>query len=134
MDFTFLIIKLFFALIVVFSLMYLVFKLSGEKVNRMNEGKYIKVLERTQISRDSSITVVKIGKKGYVLSTSNNKVEKLDDLTEEEILILEENKRLEKEILNEKYELTIKEFKSKISRLKKTKAKRKNLWKRKNIH
>ena len=119
MDFAFLIIKLLFALLVVFSLMYLAFKLSGDKINRMNEGKYIKVLERTQISRDSSIAVVKVGKKGYILSTSSNKVEKLDELSEEEIFLLEENKRIEKEKLNGQYELVINEFKSKIKRLKK---------------
>lgn len=118
MDFAFLIIKLLFALLVVFSLMYLTFKLSGEKINKMNEGKYIKILERTQISRDSSIAVVKVGKKGYILSTSNNKVEKLDDLTEEEIFILEENKRIENDNLSKQYELIISKFKSKINRFK----------------
>ena len=119
MDFAFLIIKLLFALLVVFSLMYLVFKLSGDKINKMNEGKYIKVLERTQISRDSSIAVVKVGNKGYVLSASSNKVEKLDDLTEEEIFLLEENKRIEKEKIKGQYEIVMSEFKSKINRFKK---------------
>ncbi|MBD7915316.1 flagellar biosynthetic protein FliO [Clostridium sp. Sa3CUN1] len=125
MELAFLIIKLIFAFLVVFSLMYLVFKLSGDKFNKLNEGKYIKILERTQISKDSSIAVVKVGKKGYVLSTTSNKVEKLDDLTEEEINLLEEGKKEEKERLNQQYDLILDKFKCNINRFKKKITKRK---------
>lgn len=125
MDLAFLIIKLIFALLIVFSLMYLAFKLSGDKVSKINDGKYIKILERTQISKDSAIAVVKVGKKGYLLSTSSNKVEKLDDLTEEEINLLEESKKKEKEILNQQYDLMLDKFKSNINRFKKKITKRK---------
>ncbi len=125
MELAFLIIKLIFAFLVVFSFMYLVFKLSGDKFNKLNEGKYIKILERTQISKDSSIAVVKVGKKGYVLSTTSNKVEKLDDLTEEEINLLEEGKKEEKERLNQQYDLILDKFKCNINRFKKKITKRK---------
>lgn len=125
MELAFLIIKLIFAFLVVFSFMYLVFKLSGDKFNKLNEGKYIKILERTQISKDSSIAVVKVGKKGYVLSTTSNKMEKLDDLTEEEINLLEEGKKEEKERLNQQYDLILDKFKCNINRFKKKITKRK---------
>lgn len=116
MDFIFLLFKLIFALAVVLGLMYLSFKLSNNKISQFNEGKYIKVLERNQISKDTAIVVVKIGKKGYVLSTSNNSTNKIDELSEEETFLLEEEKRMEKEKVSKQYEIAITNLKSKISR------------------
>ena len=118
MDFIFLLFKLIFALAVVLGLMYLSFKLSNNKISQFNEGKYIKVLERNQISKDTAIVVVKIGKKGYVLSTSNNFTNKIDELSDEETFLLEEEKRLEKEKVSKQYEIAITNLKSKISRFK----------------
>ena len=97
--------------------MYLVFKISGNRLNKINEGKYIKVLEKVQISKDTSIVVVKIGKKGYIMSSSNNNTEKIDEISEEEILLLEEEKRIEKEKINQQYEVAIKGLKSKVNKL-----------------
>ena len=119
MDFAFLFLKLIFALAIVLGLMYLTFKLSGEKLNRVNNGKYIKILERSQIARESYIAVVKVGEKGYVLSISNNKVEKLDELTHEDVLLIEENKLKDKERVNEQYNVAISGFKSKINNFRK---------------
>ncbi|MBS5937376.1 flagellar formation protein [Clostridium sartagoforme] len=118
MDFIFLLFKLIFALAVVLGLMYLSFKLSNNKISQFNEGKYIKVLERNQISKDTAIVVVKIGKKGYVLSTSINSTNKIDELSEEETFLLEEEKRMEKEKVSKQYEIAITNLKSKISRFK----------------
>ncbi|MDU5109254.1 MAG: flagellar biosynthetic protein FliO [Clostridium sp.] len=118
MDFIFLLFKLIFALAVVLGLMYISFKLSNNKLSQFNDGKYIKVLERNQISKDTAIVVVKIGKKGYVLSTSNNSTNKIDELSEEETFLLEEEKRMEKEKVSKQYEIAITNLKSKISRFK----------------
>ncbi|MBE6053325.1 MAG: flagellar biosynthetic protein FliO [Clostridium sartagoforme] len=118
MDFAFLILKLILALAVVLGLMYLTFKLSGNKLSKINNGKYVKVLENTQISRESSIAVVKVGDKGYVLGICNNKIEKLDELSQEDILVIEEKKLREKEKINEQYNGVIREFKSRFNRFK----------------
>lgn len=118
MDFAFLFIKLIFALVVVLGFMYLTFKLSGDKLSKINNNKYIKVLEKSQISRESSIAVVKVGNKGYILSISNSKIEKLDELSEEEILNIEEDKIREKEKINEQYNVVVSGFKSKINSFK----------------
>ncbi|GAA0107110.1 MULTISPECIES: flagellar biosynthetic protein FliO [Clostridium] len=117
MDLIFMIIKLIFTLVVVLGLMYLVFKISGNRLNKINEGKYIKVLEKVQISKDTSIVVLKIGKKGYIMSSSNNNTEKIDEISEEEILLLEEEKKIEKEKINQQYEVAIKGLKSKVNKL-----------------
>ena len=118
MDFIFLLFKLIFALAIVLGLMYISFKLSNNKISQFNEGKYIKVLERNQISKDTAIVVVKIGKKGYVLSTSNNSTNKIDELSEEETFLLEEEKRIEKEKVSKQDEIAITNLKSKISTFK----------------
>lgn len=117
MDLMFMIIKLVFALIVVLGLMYIVFKISDNRLNNLNEGKYVKILERVQISKDVSILVVKIGKKGYIMSSSNNNTEKIDEISEEEILLLEEEKRKEKEKINKQYEIFLEVVKSKANKL-----------------
>lgn len=117
MDLIFMIIKLIFALVVVLGLMYLVFKISGNRLNKFNEGKYVKVLERVQISRDTSIVVIKIGKKGYIMSSSTNNTEKLDEISEEDIVLLEEAKRKEKEKINQQYEVAMKGLRSKVNKL-----------------
>lgn len=117
MDLIFMIIKLIFALVVVLGLMYLVFKISGNRLNKFNEGKYVKVLERVQISRDTSIVVIKIGKKGYIMSSSTNNTEKFDEISEEDIVLLEEEKRKEKEKINQQYEVAMKGLRSKVNKL-----------------
>ncbi|MCF0148165.1 MAG: FliO/MopB family protein [Clostridium sp.] len=118
MDLVFLFLKLIFALAVVLGLMYLTFKLSGDKLSKINSNKHIKVLERSQISREASIAVVKVGDKGYILSISNNKIEKLDELSKEDILIIEEDKIRDKEKINEQYNTALLGFKSKINSFK----------------
>lgn len=107
-----LIFKLVFTLIIILGLIYLSLRLSSEKINKYNENKYIKILEKTQISKDSSLIVVKVGKKGYVLSTTNTNIEKLDELSNEEILSLEEYKKKEKENLEFKYKEVLEKVKS----------------------
>lgn len=116
MDFIFLFLKLIFSLTAVLGLMFLTFKLSGNKLNKINGNKYIKILERAQISKDASIVVVKIGNKGYTLSITNNQVEKLDELSYEDIELIEENKMKEKEKINEQYYVAMSGLKSKLSR------------------
>jgi flagellar protein FliO/FliZ len=117
MDLIFSIFNLIFALVVVLGLMYLLFKISSNRLHKVNEGKYIKVLERVQISKESSIIVLKVGKKGYVMSSSSNRTEKLDEISEEDILLIEEEKKRQKEEVNQQYEVAIKGLKSKINKL-----------------
>ena len=107
-----LIIKLIFALVVILGLIYLSFILSNEKLNKYVENKYIKVLERTQISKEAYILAVKIGEKGYILSVANNNVEKLSELTKDEIINIEDNKKKEKEKLNNKYNIILDNIKN----------------------
>ena len=99
-----LIIQLVFALTLVFSLMYLLTKLSGSKLEKINESKYITVIERTNISKDTAILLLKVGEKGYIISANNNNVEKLQEISKEEMISILESKKRQKEVIAKGYE------------------------------
>ena len=84
MEFSFfkMILNLIMSLLVVFSLMFLTFKILGSKVKAVNDNKYVKVIDRTQITKENSIVVVKVVNKGYLLTNTQTGMEKLEDLSE----------------------------------------------------
>ena len=105
MDFNFfgMFVQLILALGVTLGLMFLTFKLMGKKVNSINSGKYVKVIERVQVSKENTILVVKIGNKGYVMTSSTGNMGKLSELSEEEINLIEEEKKKAAEEITENY-------------------------------
>ena len=103
MDFEFLkmCIQLFIALGITLGIIFLSYKILGTKVESINNNKYVKVIERTQVTKDNAILVVKVGKKGYVMTCSGSSMERLSELSQEEINEIEENKkRYNKEIMD----------------------------------
>lgn len=96
-------IQLIFALGITLGIMFLSYKLLGSKVESINSNKYVKIIERTQVTKDNAILVVKIGKKGYVMSSTGNSMEKLIELSEEEVKELEENKKKYNKEVMDKY-------------------------------
>ncbi|MBE6062732.1 MAG: flagellar formation protein [Clostridium butyricum] len=105
MDFEFfkMIMQLLIALAITLGLMFLCYKVLGTKVNSINRNKYVQVLERTQITKDNTLLVIKLGKKGYVITSTAERVDKLLELSEEEIQEIEKNKRLYNEEVLEGY-------------------------------
>lgn len=97
------IMQLVIALAITLGIMFLSYKVLGSKVNGINKDKYVQVLERTQIAKDSFILVVKTGKKGYVVISTAGHVDKLSELSEEEIKEIESKKRLYNEEVLERY-------------------------------
>lgn len=87
MNFGFLgmIVQLILALGVTLGLIFLSFKLANSKFNVINNNKYIKVIERVQVTKDNSILIVKIGEKGYIMTSTAGHMEKLSELSREEI-------------------------------------------------
>lgn len=96
-------IQLILALGVTLGLIFLIFKLMGTKVNSINNSKYIKVIERVQVSKENTVLVVKIGKKGYVMTSTTGHMGKLSELSEEEINLIEEDKKKATEEMAENY-------------------------------
>lgn len=105
MSFEFLgmIVQLILALGVTLGLMFLSFKLMGTKLNAMNSNKYVKVIERVQVTKENAILIVKIGKKGYIMTSTAGHMEKLSELSEEEINSVEEDKKKAAEEITENY-------------------------------
>ncbi len=112
MDFTLMIFKLIISMIVIFALMIILFKYANKGINGNLNKKYVKVIERVQISKDGYILVVKVGNKGMVLSTSTGHTEKLQELSEEELAEIEESKQQALKDMNNKYEGILNNFKS----------------------
>lgn len=67
-------------------LIYLSLKVGGSKLQDIQNGRFLKILERVQVSKENYILVIKIGEKGYVVSSTSNNIEILKELTEEELL------------------------------------------------
>lgn len=91
MEFWSMLLKIIVFLPFVIMLIYLSLKFGGSKLQQIQNGKYIKVLERVPLSKDSSLVAVKIGESGYVISTTANKVEILKTISQEELIKLEQN-------------------------------------------
>ena len=119
MEIFMMIIKLSISLIVILGLIFILFKLSNKRINDMNDNKYINVIDRCQIAKDSYLLIVKIGKKGYVISASGEKTEKLEELSEEEMINIQQEKLRKLEEANIKYENTINIAKEQWLKLKK---------------
>lgn len=93
LEFFGMIVQLIFALGITLGLMFLSFKVMGTKFNAINNNKYIKVIERVQITKENTILIVKIGEKGYIMTSTAGHMEKLSELSKEEVDAIEENKK-----------------------------------------
>jgi flagellar protein FliO/FliZ len=86
-------IKIIIFLPCVLLLIYISAKFGGSKLQSMQNGKYIKVIERVPLTKDSSLVVTKIGEKGYVLSSTSGGIVILTKMSDEELLQVEEGKK-----------------------------------------
>lgn len=119
MDFEFIgtIMKLVVVLAITLGLMFVSFKLMGTKLESINNNKYIKIIERVQVTKDNFIFVVKIGNKGYVLTSTSGHMERLSELSEEEIKQIEEEKKKTAEEITENYNKVMLKSKKMFSKL-----------------
>lgn len=91
-EFFIMIIKVLVFLPTILGLIYLSLKYGGTKLQSIQNGRFIKILERVHLSKENSLVVTRIGDKGYVVSSSQGKVEILLELKEEELEKLEASK------------------------------------------
>lgn len=119
MNFEFLgmIVQLILALGVTLGLMFLSFKLMGTKLNAINNNKYIKVIERVQVTKENAMLIVKIGKKGYIMTSTAGRMEKLSELSEDEINDIEEDKKKAAQEIAENYNKLILKSKKSFSKV-----------------
>lgn len=127
MEFSYMLFKLVVALIIVFALMVLIFKYANKGINDGFNKKYVKVIDRVQISKDSYIVIIKMGNKGMILATSTGHTEKLEELSEEQISQIEIEKQQAFKKMNNKYEEILEKTKNNAKKaLNKIKSKEDN--------
>ncbi|WP_291635458.1 flagellar biosynthetic protein FliO [Clostridium sp.] len=93
-QFWILIIKILLFLPFILILLNLSLKYGGEKLQKLQNGKYMKIIDRVALSKENSIVVVKIGEKAYAISSSSKEINILFELPKEEIISIENNKDL----------------------------------------
>lgn len=93
-EFWILMLKIILFLPLILFLLYLSLKYGGNKLQKLQDGKYMKILDRIALSKDNSILVVKIGEKAYAISSSSKKIEILFEVAKEEIIAIENSKEI----------------------------------------
>ncbi|QGU95094.1 flagellar biosynthetic protein FliO [Clostridium bovifaecis] len=76
-------------------LIYLFFKYGGAKLQEIQNGKYMKILDRMPLTKENNLLIVKIGEKGYVISSAQSRIEILMELSDSELKKLEENNSIQ---------------------------------------
>ncbi|ADK14101.1 MULTISPECIES: flagellar biosynthetic protein FliO [Clostridium] len=85
LQFMWMIFRTVIALLFVIFLIYISAKYGGEKLKNVQKGKFIRIMEREQLSKENSLLVVKIGEKMHVVSSASGKIEIIYELNEEEV-------------------------------------------------
>ncbi len=88
------VVRLIVALLIILPLIYLSLKFGGNKLQNVQNGNYMKVLEKISVSKENSLLVIKIGEQGYVFSSTGDKMEIIMKLTGEQISKIEESKKI----------------------------------------
>ncbi|AND85274.1 flagellar biosynthesis protein FliZ [Clostridium tyrobutyricum] len=81
--------KTIMALAFVIFLIYISLKYGGGKFQNVQKNKFVKILQRSQISKENSLLLVKIGERAYVISSTTGRIEILYELDKDEISTLQ---------------------------------------------
>ncbi|MBR9646861.1 flagellar biosynthetic protein FliO [Clostridium tyrobutyricum] len=81
--------KTIMALAFVIFLIYISLKYGGGKFQNVQRNKFVKILQRSQISKENSLLLVKIGERAYVISSTTGRIEILYELDKDEISTLQ---------------------------------------------
>lgn len=73
-------------------------KISKPNFEGMGIYKYTQIIERTTLNKDTNVFVLKIGDEGCVLVSSSSQVEKIKDISKQEMQEIEYNKKEIKKI------------------------------------
>ncbi|RDY24540.1 flagellar biosynthesis protein FliZ [Romboutsia maritimum] len=93
-------------------------KVSRANLENLSIYKYTKVIDRTSLNKDTNVFVLKIGDEGCVIVSSSSSIEKIKDLSSEEVKVIEER--------NNRKNLKVNNFKLNKIKLKKSNVKGEN--------
>lgn len=106
------------------ALIIITIRLSKSSINGIAKNKYIKVLERTNLNKDTELYVLKVGDEGCVIVSSSTKTDTIKKLTSHQI---EEIERKQEEVkINNRNNINLKLKDIKKFRLKEIKNERNN--------
>ncbi|HEY8890007.1 MAG TPA: flagellar biosynthetic protein FliO [Clostridium sp.] len=91
-EFWVMIFKIIIFLPFILLILYLSLKYGGSKLRKLQDGRYMKILDRVALSKENSIVVVKIGDKAYAVSSSTKDIRILFELPKDEIINIENSK------------------------------------------
>lgn len=91
-------------------------KYGGNKLQKLQNGRYIKIMEKVGLSKENGLMVVKIGEKGYVLSSASGKVEILLQISDEDMEKIESSNKLPQYDSLQSMVEKLKEYKQKIKK------------------
>ncbi|MBZ9688069.1 flagellar biosynthetic protein FliO [Clostridium estertheticum] len=94
LEFWTLLFKIIIFLPFILFILYLSLRYGGNKLQKLQNGRYMKVLDRIALSKENSIIVVKIGEKAFAVSSSSKEINILFELPEGEISRIEKIKEL----------------------------------------
>ncbi|MGL5756432.1 MAG: hypothetical protein ACRCYC_13965 [Paraclostridium sp.] len=80
-------------IILMFGVILVAHKMNGLNLQNMGMYRYAKVIEKLHISKDIHLIVLKTGEEGCVLLISPNNLQKIKDLSKEDIEVIENNKK-----------------------------------------
>lgn len=87
------------------------------KVKKLTNGKYVKILEKTYVGKNQYIYVFKLGEDGAVFMSTDKSMDKIKDLTKEEVEKIEQDKKALNEEMKIKYNDGINSFRNLGSKL-----------------
>ncbi|MGL4655904.1 MAG: hypothetical protein ACRCWM_08470 [Sarcina sp.] len=116
-DYFFFIFKLVFFSAGLLLLLVVLLRKTKDKMDKLSIGKYTKIIEKTQIGKTECIYVFKIGEEGCVVLSSVKGMEKIKDLSKEEVKEIEMQKEKFNGEMEKKYNNGITVIKKKTENL-----------------
>ncbi|MGL4730158.1 MAG: flagellar biosynthetic protein FliO [Clostridium sp.] len=110
------VIKSFLQLMIFLPCILILIYLLGRVANKFYvapPGRYMKVLEKLPLSKEASILIVKIGEKGYVISSTNKEISILKELTDFELKDIEKRNNIYEESIKKYSDLWKNKFRRK---------------------
>ena len=95
-EYILMLLKIIGALVIILPIIYIVLRFGGTNLQKLQQGKYIQMLERVSITKENQLIILKLGKNGYVMASTNGKIEILQKLEESELKELEAKREFPK--------------------------------------
>lgn len=101
-------------IILMIGVILIAYKVNGISIQNVGLDRYAKILEKVAINKDTYLVVLKTGNDGCVLLVSNNNIERIKDLTIDEVKDIEERKQKNNVLNSEKIQVGKLSFKKQL--------------------